>query len=122
LDVLDAVGKEQTIECLRVSSDEENSTVFPFFDPLAEKVEFCRVFGTRLSSVRNKKGRVSVISGYLIGNWESVSVDRNMLQEQDSYLLDVDLNARLVAKTLQQKLYPLAARLVEESKKKSIEG
>jgi hypothetical protein len=45
-----------------------------------------------------------------------------MLQEQDSYLLDVDLNARLVAKTLQQKLYPLAARLVEESKKKSIEG
>jgi hypothetical protein len=37
----------------------------------------------------------------------------------DEYLRDLDLNAKLVAKVLQEKLYPIAARLVEDAKKKS---
>jgi hypothetical protein len=63
LEVLDAEGKEQTID-LRVMRSDGKFNCFSFFDPLAEKVEFWKLVFTRL---RNYKNLVSVISSYIIG-------------------------------------------------------
>jgi hypothetical protein len=41
-----------------------------------------------------------------------------MEEENENYLMDLELNARLVAKSIQFKLLPLAERMVEESKRK----
>jgi hypothetical protein len=41
-----------------------------------------------------------------------------MEEENENYLMDLELNARLVAKSIQFKLLPLAERMVEESNRK----